>query len=243
MDRTKWKLWADQLSWTCPNCQTGTLRPIHGTFQEVESRRERYDDGNPDEKLKRFIALLKCDYRSCGETATVAGDHLTHWLNDGSDHGYIDEGYKIFSIVPSPLPFNLDIKVPPAIAAIVREAAALFWVDHKAAANRSREVIEAILTNLGVPATGPQGGKRPLHSRIEAFGKIENGKWLEQANVFEAAKWIGNEGTHATISRDDALDAFEMLEMVLDDIYVRARHSLLEKVQATNSKYRKTKVP
>jgi hypothetical protein len=212
-------------------------------MNEVASRKERLSDDDQYEHLNRFIALLKCDYPSCGESATVAGDHHSIYINDGSDAGYDEHSYEVFSIVPSPLPFRLDKKIPVAIAKIVREAAALFWADHKAAANRSREVIEAVLTDLGIPETKPKGGWMALHKRIELFALLDNGKWAEQAEILEAAKWLGNEGTHATISREEAIDAFDMLEAVLNDIYVRQRDELLKKVKATNTKYGKSKGP
>jgi len=56
--------------------------------------------------------------------------------------------------------------------------------------------------------------------------------------MVEAAKWIGNEGAHQAVDRDDVLDAFEMLETVIEDIYVRTRHELLDKVRRTNAKHR-----
>lgn len=43
---------------------------------------------DPNQSLVRFTSLLKCDLKSCGETATVAGDHYTHWMPDGSDDGF-----------------------------------------------------------------------------------------------------------------------------------------------------------
>jgi hypothetical protein len=131
--------------------------------------------------------------------------------------------------------------VPRPIELVIREASALFWVDHKAAANRSREAIETILTDHSVPTVGAKGAPIRLHRRIESFAALEDGKWAEQAEIIEAAKWIGNEGTHATIDRETALDAFEMLETVIDDIYVRTRHAVLAKVRSTNAKHRKPK--
>ncbi len=244
MESKQWDRWVSHLTWPCPTCQTGHLRQVPETMNEVASRRERYDD-NQYEHLNRFIALLKCDYPSCSESATVAGDHHTLYISGGGHdgEGFDDHSYEVFSIVPSPLPFKLDKKIPAGIATKVREAAALFWTDHKAAANRSREVIEAVLTDLGIPETKTNGGWLSLHKRIEKFALLDNGKWAEQAEILEAAKWLGNEGTHATISREEAIDAFDMLEAVLNDIYVRQRDELLKKVKAANTKYGKPKAP
>lgn len=244
MDRERWKKWVSYPSWPCPACQTGSLRLIHDTMKQIQSRSERLDQAEPDhyhdEKLDRFVALLKCDARSCGETATLAGNYLSHWINDGSEEGHTDISYEVLSVIPSPLPFKIGKRVPKPIEDRIREAAALFWIDHKAAANRSREAIEAILTDLGVTSTTLKGKPMRLADRIDRFAELEGGKWSEQAEIIEAAKWIGNDGTHAVIDREDAIDAFVMLETVIDDIYVRTRHAVLDKVRATNAKHRPT---
>lgn len=242
MDRERWKKWVSYPSWPCPACQNGNLRLIPDTMKQVASRKERLDQSDPEhyhaETLNRFVALMKCDARHCGETATLAGNYYSHWVNDGSEEGHTDISYEVLSLIPSPLPFKIAKKVPKAIEDVIREAATLFWIDPKAAANRSREAIEAILTDLGIPTLTAK--EKPMHlgKRIDLFAEIEDGKWAEQADIIEAAKWIGNEGTHATIDREMALDAFDMLETVIDDIYVRSRHALMDKVKATNEKHR-----
>lgn len=242
MDRERWTRWVPYLGWPCPTCQYGYLRLIPDTMREASGRKERLEQDDPssdhNQSLKRFVAILKCDAARCGETATVTGNHYTHWMPDGSDDGFTDEGYEVFSIVPSPVPFKIERGVPKAIDRVIREAAALFWLDHKAAANRMREVVEAIVTDLGVPVLGRRGRRLVLHTRIEQFAALDGRKWLEQAELIEAAKWIGNEGTHNEMDRNAALDAFEILETVIEDIYVRGRHAVLAKARSTNSKHR-----
>jgi hypothetical protein len=186
----------------------------------------------------RFTAHLKCDFAGCGETATLAGNYLRSWVSDGTDEGLTETSYQALSIIPSPLPFRVAPRVPRAIQEVIAEVGTLFWSDHEAAANRVREVIEAILTDLGVPTLHPSGKSMNLHLRIDSFRKMD-GKWAEQADIVEAVKWIGNEGTHDTLTRDDVLDAFDMLETVVEDIYVRTRVELLEKVRATNARHRR----
>ena len=39
-----------------------------------------------------------------------------------------------------------------------------------------------------------------------------------------AVKWIGNEGSHpGSVSRDDLLDAFQLVEHLLDEIFINRR--------------------
>lgn len=206
-------------------------------MQKVQSRAERFSDPeeNPPEALHRFVGLMKCDYGSCGETGTIAGNFLVEWYA-GQDAE--ETSYQVLSLVPSPLPFPLGKKVPKAVEQTIREAAALFWPDHKAAVTRAREVIAAVLTDLGLPTLTANGKDMRLADRIGLFAKLDAGKWSEQAEIIEAAKWLANEGTHDAITRDDALDAFAMLETVIDDIYVRTRHDLLAKVKKINAAHK-----
>jgi hypothetical protein len=245
MDRAPWAEWVSYPSWPCPTCQRGHLRLKHGSDYSSTSRAERRsreeERYNHNEQLDRLTGHLICDHKQCGETATFAGDiHTLRLFRDGPED-YIDTSYRARSILPAPLPFPIGPKVPKAVAALIREAAALYWLDQAAAVSRVREAIGAILTDLAAPEHSPTGKRLALHKRIAAFRTLADGRWDEQADIIEAAKWIGNEGTHETVSRDAALDAFEMLETVIDDLYVRSRHALLEKVRATNDRFRSPK--
>jgi len=181
---------------------------------------------------------LVCDHKPCAETATFAGDLVTLRLFTGEEDEHVERSYRARSIIPSPLPFPIDPKVPKRVTTLVREAAALYWLDPAAAVSRVREVIGAVLTDLDTPEQNAKGKRLRLHERINLFRTFADGRWSEQADIIEAAKWIGNEGTHETVTREATLDAFEMLETALDDIYVRTRHALLEKVRATNARAR-----
>lgn len=65
---------------------------------------------------------------------------------------------------------------------------------------------------MKVPKTG-----YTLHKRIERF-KIKN---PEQAESLMAIKWIGNSGSHTnrSLTKDDILDSFEILEHVTTKLY------------------------
>lgn len=247
MNRARWAEWVSYPSWSCPTCQKGSLRldskSVHTTTSRSEQRERQMEPYANPERVDRLTGHLICDDRPCGETATFAGDILTFRLDLGDDGEHVETSYRARSIVPSPLPFPVDSRVPKAVATLIREAAALYWVDPAGAISRVREVIGAILTERGVAETGTKDRRLSLHERIELFGAVDGGQWLEQAEIIEAAKWIGNDATHATVTREAALDAFEMLETALDDIYVRTRHALLEKVRSTNTLSRKPRRP
>lgn len=58
--------------------------------------------------------------------------------------------------------------------------------------------------------------KLSLHNRIEEFKK----KSSALADLLMAIKWLGNAGSHITaITSNDILDAYEMMEHLLAEIY------------------------
>lgn len=247
MDRTRWAEWVSYPSWPCPTCQRGNLRldpkSSHTSTGQKERRCRENEGYNHDEHLDRVTGHLICDHKPCGETATLAGDFYTLRIFRDGDEDYLDRSYRARSIIPSPLPFPVGPKVPKTVEALIREAAALYWMDPAAAVTRVREAIEAILSDRGTPELNAKGKRLRLHERIEQFRTVADGQWSEQADIIEAAKWIGNEGTHEAGSCEATLDAFEMLETALEDIYVRTRHTLLEKVRTTNARARQPKAP
>ncbi len=242
MESERFKKWISYPTWRCPTCRQGTLKLDHKTVQTGLSRRERsrLDDheANRAEITERFTALMGCDF--CKEVATISGNRCEgHY---GQEDGP-DISYEVLSIIPAPIVIAMGNKVPTESRARITEASALLWVDPTAAASRLREAIEAVLTHQTIPTHTAKGKKFNLHERIELFRKIGGGKWADQANYIEAAKWLGNEGTHETITREEALDTFAMLEEVLDDLYVGERLKLKAKVEATLAKYQKPPKP
>lgn len=51
-----------------------------------------------------------------------------------------------------------------------------------------------------------------------------------------AIKWLGNAGSHSqkTVSRDDVIDAYELLEHILQEIYMQKTEKLKTKAQKIN---------
>ena len=100
--------------------------------------------------------------------------------------------------------------------------------------NNSVVTIDAILTNKRVKRFSNVKGKRKLinlHDRIVEFEKKDPGI----AKKLLAIKWLGNEGSHAnTMTKNDVLDAYEILESVLDDLFVGYKKAVERKVFQIN---------
>jgi hypothetical protein len=61
--------------------------------------------------------------------------------------------------------------------------------------------------------------------------------------ILRAIKWIGNDGSHqGGVLREDVLDAFDMMELALTNLYDDAAAAVMKKVQAViKSKEKKSK--
>lgn len=111
-------------------------------------------------------------------------------------------------------PAILLIQIPSACPPVVREhiadACSLFWQAPGAAGNRIRIAIEELMNSLGVAAASN------LHSRIQAYGATNS----DVGEKLLAIKWLGNYGSHGDeLDANDVLDAFELLEYAIEEIY------------------------
>ena len=151
MDRS---LWTQTLiarrspRWPCPTCRKGNFELVEKSLtnrETVTSKRSQQDDGwNPEWITYSFTAWVKCNNRSCGEEAAVAGV-------GGVDPCYGPEGetdyIETFSprfCTPMPDIFSCrrsirksSVRTPGCFAR--------FWSDPSAAANCVRVALERLL--------------------------------------------------------------------------------------------------
>jgi len=94
----------------------------------------------------------------------------------------------------------------------------LFFADYGASANHIRIALERILDHLKVKKFELKRGKRvfiSLHKRILLLPS----KYNDVSDLLFAIKWLGNTGSHShKITIDDVMDAYEILEVVLNEI-------------------------
>ncbi len=225
MNRDIWKQTLTETHaprWPCPTCGTGFLRikdgpiKVYATKESIDaSRSDHFYQGDATE---RFACVLQCDKASCAEPISLVGTTGWEELPD-SDEGFVWSQYLLPLFFDPPLAL---IDIPRACPRDVRmeliEAFRLYWCHRGAAANRIRTAVELLLTHLGVKRFTLQHGRRRrlnLHERIQFFraNKPELGVPLL------AIKWLGNEGSHpGTLSLNDLLDGFGIVEHVLDEL-------------------------
>lgn len=191
-----------------------------------------HDAWDPDWIENRFVGMLECSAPACKELAAVSGSSGIDYVQVDWDSYESSNVFRVSSITPAPIPIRYPESTPDTIVAAIERAAELIWLSPQSAANQIRQAVEGLMDDAGVSATTATGQRIHLHARIEQFAvtDAENGK------VLLATKWLGNSGSHpGGMERDDVLDAFEMIEFVLEDRYGTSKAKLMAKVDAVNA--------
>jgi hypothetical protein len=242
IDRNLWAEWFAELPrWQCPKCEHGYLRPLSDTVEKRETGESEREHDDPDWELQwvrqRFVGLMKCDSESCGEIVSVGGDIWGEEMEHETHGSVWVEGYQVRWVYPPVVPFRTR-QFPSAVTENIRRAAGLMWYDPEAAANKLRQAVELLLTNQGIRRTVITKKKRrvplPLHDRVVEYGK-RGATQKERADYMLAVKWIGNVGSHVgQVTRSHVLDGFDMMNVVLDDIFLGTRAELQRRAAEIN---------
>jgi uncharacterized protein DUF4145 len=219
----------------CSKCGSGIIQLINQTLNRDETalslktRREDVDWEN-EWKQDRYVALLKCNNESCNETFSLTGRSYLEVHMDESDAELNNGPVPIFTqayypeyIYPPALVFPIPEKTPEDVRETILQSFSLFMIDPNAAGNIIRSCVEKLLNHQRINKTViiTKRGKRirkplPLHNRIDIF----RNKNVKLANHLLAIKWLGNNASHSrSLSLNDILDAYEILNHVLDEIY------------------------
>jgi hypothetical protein len=222
-------------AWPCPTCANGTLTLVPNSLvkKETANSRQSYEVlGEPDLITYTFSAWLKCNYGNCGEEVVVAGngkvvivekeiadlvDEEIEDIQPGPKYGTI---YEPLFCWPMPDMFGLPEKCPPEVQAELRAGFRLFWSDQAASAGRVRVSLERLMDQCGIPRRRKNCKEEyynlTLGRRIEEFSKVEP----PAGERLMALKWLGNTGSHQrSVTRDDLLDGFEVLEYSLAELF------------------------
>jgi hypothetical protein len=240
VDREQWAERFDQLPhWRCPTCNKGHLIPIDNKiwFEETGPSAEAHDHDawEPDWVLNRFAGFVRCNMPGCGEVCSISGTSPTDFFEYQDEFEHYQDAANRFvvrSIDPTPLPIQLPEAAPELVIDAIRSASTLVWPSAEAAGNQLRQAVEALMDDAGISALDSKGKRIPLHDRIVAFDKTDK----ENGQVLLAVKWLGNSGSHpGGLTREDVLDAFDMIEFVLENLYGTTKKELLAKVAAINA--------
>jgi hypothetical protein len=240
VDREQWAEKFDELPhWQCPRCKKGHLLPMKDKIWLEETgpslAEKEHDYWEPDWTLNRFAGFLQCSMPKCAEVAAISGSsptELYEYQDEYEHYQKLISHFVVKSIDPTPFPIRLPAAIPDAVHEAIRVSASLIWLSAEASGNQIRQAVELMLDDIGAPSMTANGKRITLHDRIEEFAKSDK----ENGEILLATKWLGNSGSHpGGLTRDNVLDAFEMLEHVLEGHYGTTKKDLMAKVAAVNA--------
>ncbi|MEP6935613.1 MAG: DUF4145 domain-containing protein [Nitrospirota bacterium] len=230
--------------WMCPSCSKGVLRIKDTSFftdERALSRDHSYEAWEPEWITNVYSCLLYCTNDKCKEVVASSGSGGVDWSVCEHEHGepeqvyedyfhpkYFDPPLRLIT-VPSSCPENVSIPI--------EESFRLFFASPSAAANGIRISIEQLLTELKIKRFNLMKGKRrfiSLHQRIALLPPQHS----EIRDLILAIKWLGNSGSHSrgNMTRDDVMDAYELFEHILEEIYGKKAKKLKALAKKVNKK-------
>jgi hypothetical protein len=219
--------------WPCPSCGKGYLCLEKKSFFRKElaaSRDHSHEAWDPDWIQIVYSCFFYCTNSHCEEVVASTGIGKVVWPEFGGNEQfspkYFEPPLKLI-LIPDQCPETVSIPI--------EESFRLFFCSPDACANSLRVALEHLLTALGIKRYNNANGKRhhiKLHGRIELIPV----KYSEVKELMLAIKWLGNAGSHSqkTVSRDDVIFAYEMLEYILQEIYMQKTEKLKTKAQKIN---------
>lgn len=214
--------------WVCPECRKSLLKIKLGTFHKAETLASRqaknHEAWDPEWVRYVYSCLLECTNESCREVVSTCGRGSVSYdvkFDSGGepDYEFADFFQPLFFEPPLHL-INLPQNCPPLIEAELLKSFASFFGSPDSALNSARAAIELLLNDLGVKRFNVVAGKRRpinLHTRITMLPA----QHAHVKDLLTAIKWLGNAGSHPgiDISSDDVIDAYELIEHVLGELY------------------------
>lgn len=215
----------------CGECTTGEL--LVGTPSEIDMSAPWRDHPGwePEWINGHFSVEATCTNRDCRSIALIAGkmkvdvdvDENGHW------YGAYDTFYEMRYSDPPLRLLVVPEGAPDDVKRAIVSAGQVVWLDPASGANRLRTAVEHLLTDLGVPKRGS------AHRRIERLAESEP----DVAEVLEAVKWIGNDGSHTTaVSLKDVLEGVALLERALNLCYDNSAAELTCRAREINAERR-----
>lgn len=234
-------------AWPCPVCKKGTLALTKDSIQEKEGvksvRSRNEDDWDPDWISYAFTAWAYCTHPTCKQDFALAGTGgVTQTMTGEYGEPEWSDYYVPLVCYPMPDIFEIPKKCPDDVSNELRGAFAIFWGNQAASANRLRVALELLLNHVGVQKR-KKSKKGPmydlsLHARIDVFAKSEP----TVGPQLMALKWLGNTGSHdGAVSKNDLLDAFEIMEHALGEIVDKRSERVAELAKQLTKKHKRKK--
>jgi hypothetical protein len=218
------------INYPCPKCYLGflTRKNIVTEITPAGKDMEYFNYHGGIEHV--FSGILICNNTECNELVSISGKCLKDIVygRELPNGEMVEERFSTYYpkyFYPNLKLFSLGEEIPKLVSEQINLAFSHYFSDLSSCANRIRNSIELILDDIKAPisAKNKQGNVysfTTLHQRIEHFGKRKS----RISKLLLALKIIGNEGSHiGEINQGDILDAFEILEELLESTYTNQR--------------------
>ena len=214
--------------WICPTCKKGVLHIKEGTFHSAErslsKKAHSHEAWEPEWIEYAYSCLFECSNNSCQEIVANTGIGSVDWEGSYDEHGEPCQDWYDFyrpkHFEPHLNLFDYPDNTPEEVAEEIDQSFTLFFSNPASASNHLRVALENLLTHLKIKQQETKNGKRfflNLHKRIE----LVPAKYEGIKDLLLAVKWLGNAGSHAkkTITSDDVMDAYEIMDVVLKEVF------------------------
>ena len=229
--------------WNCPSCGKGFLKIKKDTFHHEETRdsqkAQSSEDWMPEWFESLYSCLLECNNPACKDIVSSSGVGFLEQYIDFDQKGTSFHDYrecyfpKYFS--PNLKIFDYQKSIPDEVKFELENSFSLFFCDPPSSANHIRMALENLLTCMKIKQFRIQNRKRSylsLHDRIKLLPK----KYQDIQEIFLAVKWLGNAGSHSgtTVSSDDVLNAYELMEKLLTEVFDDESNKIKELAREIN---------
>ncbi|PTC24820.1 DUF4145 domain-containing protein [Pseudomonas aylmerensis] len=220
----------------CPYCEAGALQLVGKLDSQVTeaSKRDQDYEFDPDGVVLTFGGKLKC--ASCSDVVFFTGTgglEIEHCV--GADGGWESEWVEYHNPRFFYPPLKIVIcpeKTPYLVKEKIVAACESFFSQPDSCCNSLRAAAEEILTDLKVDLNTASGGFLRFSDRINKLPTEKEGVKA----LFDAVRWLGNHGSHAgsVLTRSDAMDAFEIMNLLLEELYSDSRLKAQELARRIN---------
>lgn len=225
--------------YACPYCSKGELS-LEGEFNSKETvasiAEHDTDYWDPDFIRLIFSCTLQCIM--CKERVFVVGDGYVNEEYEVDQHGGWDRDFiEYFQPAYFHPPLQLievPASTPEKVSGHLTTAFASFFSSPAICCSSIRSAGEEILTALDVPLHHEADSRYlPFAQRIKNLGEERE----SVRKLFDAIRWLGNFGSHSgsQLESGDALSAFKIMELLLEEIFSDRKKKIQELADAINS--------
>ncbi|MDN7184627.1 DUF4145 domain-containing protein [Caballeronia sp. SEWSISQ10-4 2] len=210
--------------WPCTRMECGgSLDAVEGSLRHEgaydSAQAMAYQSYHPEMDNGRYLMALRCT--RCDDRVVVAGAYGSEEVELPDRFEHEEMLYPKFFFPALPI-IEIPSTCPQGVRIALTQAFSAYWSSPGNTANSMRIALERLMDEQNIAAGN-------LHRRIEIFDRShpETGEFLE------AAKWVGNVGSHeGEVTHERVLDVLELVEHALEVLYPKDTTRLRDTARA-----------